>query len=521
VNDRRTYHLLRLLATATVLAGSTPALAQLGIEAYHNPQAAVSAGRLYLFAQLTGTGEDPPCVCLWSDGEGRWHRLSDVRAEYSSVIYADGRFYLFLARTVIELDAESLTKTGRVEWPFRWPVQTALVRDGVLMTFGIDGGRAYAASARLAARRAGSPAGSDEAEGRVLSEPWRWKALELEGQGKCCSVRALLVGGSVWLFWSTGDESQCEVLRSGVLEGNVVRDTATLAAQSGPVGFAVAALDDEPMVVYATLPSRLGEREETRLVYRVRGRDGWPSLSEAKAVRNPFGEQTYTLSAATLGRRVHLFLGTETRVLGATYDGEVWGPARCVLADAEWSWVVEHLLAVRVAGLAAVVVFLVSAVRARFRPRRAVIGGVEYSFASWSRRVAAGVCDLCICLVVVAALNALAGHEQLSPHRLMVALFCVELVYFSVLESHAGKTVGKRLFGLIVVSRNGGYPNWSEAARRALPRALLDSLLLMMMGVPTLLGWLGGSVLILNTRGSQRAGDLAAGTYVVREPPHH
>ena len=222
--------------------------------------------------------------------------------------------------------------------------------------------------------------------------------------------------------------------------------------------------------------------------------------------------RTRELDAATLKGKVHLFLGTRFRVLRTVYDGGRWTPPETVLADPQADWIIRHSMAVLCSLAFGLVLLVASLFRARLLPHRVEIAGIKYRLASWPQRVAAYACDLMISVAAVWLMHWLAGQTP-SAHRTMVAVFCFELFYFAVSEARSGKTIGKRLCGLIVVSRNGGYPSWSEALLRNVPRALL---VVVFLFFPPL-GWLVGSAILLNTRGSQRAGDLAAGTYVVRE----
>ena len=89
----------------------------------------------------------------------------------------------------------------------------------------------------------------------------------------------------------------------------------------------------------------------------------------------------------------------------------------------------------------------------------------------------------------------------------ILGAFVVQWLYFAVNEAmRDGQTPGKRLLG-IRVQRIGGYPiGWSEALIRNFLR-IIDGLL----------GYSVGIAVMLLTPRSQRLGDLAAGTVVVRE----
>jgi uncharacterized RDD family membrane protein YckC len=100
------------------------------------------------------------------------------------------------------------------------------------------------------------------------------------------------------------------------------------------------------------------------------------------------------------------------------------------------------------------------------------------------------------------AVNALAGIA------LVVTLVLI-WSYFILLEwLWNGQTIGKRLFGLRVISEDGSPASFSAVLVRNLVR-LVDFL-------PAFYG-LGVFVIVISPK-SQRLGDFAAGTYVVRAP---
>ena len=105
------------------------------------------------------------------------------------------------------------------------------------------------------------------------------------------------------------------------------------------------------------------------------------------------------------------------------------------------------------------------------------------------------------------------GPEVLRGLALVVGIYLIlELVltsaYFIFFETLlAGRTLGKRLTGLRVVSDTGGLIGWRASLIRNLLRAV-DSL-------PS--GYFVGLVALMLSPRSQRLGDLAAGTLVIRE----
>lgn len=109
--------------------------------------------------------------------------------------------------------------------------------------------------------------------------------------------------------------------------------------------------------------------------------------------------------------------------------------------------------------------------------------------------------------LIVQALAPVAGTMALV--LALIALFVFWWFYFALFEIlWDGQTPGKRLMGLRV-RKVGGYPiGWSEALIRNFLRILID---LFLFWIPV------GLPVMIATRRSQRIGDLAAGTVVVRE----
>ena len=105
----------------------------------------------------------------------------------------------------------------------------------------------------------------------------------------------------------------------------------------------------------------------------------------------------------------------------------------------------------------------------------------------------------------------LVGFESASPFFGITALitFAVAWSYFIVLEWLGnGQTIGKRMFGLRVIADDGAPAGFTAVLIRNLVR-VVDFL-------PSFYGF--GLLAIVVSSRSQRLGDLAAGTFVVRAP---
>jgi uncharacterized RDD family membrane protein YckC len=140
---------------------------------------------------------------------------------------------------------------------------------------------------------------------------------------------------------------------------------------------------------------------------------------------------------------------------------------------------------------------------------------LEFETAGVGSRLIPAVIDVTIQIVilwlVLVAAGALAGALVSSTVGVVlgiVLLFAVVVGYPIVCETlWRGRTVGKALFGLRVVTREGAPVRFRHAAIRGVLR-IFEVLLL--LGAPAVLA-------AMVSRDDQRLGDLAAGTIVVRE----
>lgn len=143
---------------------------------------------------------------------------------------------------------------------------------------------------------------------------------------------------------------------------------------------------------------------------------------------------------------------------------------------------------------------------------------LRYDLAAAGNRGFAAIVDFAIAsLVFVGALFAVGlgttalGGQVLTPlfGVFVLLTFLIAWSYFVLLEwLWQGQTVGKRMFGLRVI-RDDGAPAGFMAV-------LIRNLLRVVDFLPALYGL--GLVMVIASSRSQRLGDLAAGTYVVRAP---
>jgi uncharacterized RDD family membrane protein YckC len=156
------------------------------------------------------------------------------------------------------------------------------------------------------------------------------------------------------------------------------------------------------------------------------------------------------------------------------------------------------------------------ALRARGKVRRIVLpSGARVATATWSRRVAALLVDLLVIHLIGAAATVVLsvgdrGGAAAASLPAMVAIHTgVFFAYFVISEGLSGQSLGKRVLNIAVVGADGRRPPFGRVLLRNLLRPWLPLL-------PVV--YLVGSIVLLLSPTSQRAGDMLAGTYVIDVP---
>jgi len=140
-----------------------------------------------------------------------------------------------------------------------------------------------------------------------------------------------------------------------------------------------------------------------------------------------------------------------------------------------------------------------------------------------------------IALVLILVVTAAATLSEYVLAIALMGLFVFRYAYFLVLESrYHGATPGKRILGLRVVRRDGGPLDLEATLARTVLRELELTLPIALLSAPAqflgrapvwltvlALSWLAIVLLLpVLTKERVRAGDLVAGTVVVRVPRH-
>jgi uncharacterized RDD family membrane protein YckC len=165
---------------------------------------------------------------------------------------------------------------------------------------------------------------------------------------------------------------------------------------------------------------------------------------------------------------------------------------------------------------------------------------IQLELASVGDRLVAAMVDLSlmnglgVVLFILIILTGGRGRAELASAVLLVTFFLVRCFYFPIFELRwRGQTPGKRATKIRVISRTGGALTARAVVSRNLlrelelfqPLAILMAPAALAGGFPPWVGLVAGlwvvvfAVIPLVNRDHLRAGDLVAGTLVVRAPP--
>ena len=129
--------------------------------------------------------------------------------------------------------------------------------------------------------------------------------------------------------------------------------------------------------------------------------------------------------------------------------------------------------------------------------------GETIVYASWGRRVAAYVIDWIVLLIVAIA----SAWVFPDPAYFFLCFLVFPFTYFATLHALFGRTVGKRLLGMVVRRTNGDRIEAGTAVGRTLIQLIL---------VLTLVGYFVDSLWPLWSARAQALHDKAADTVVIR-----
>ena len=453
--------------------------------------------------------DEPYFVFYTKDASGEWKRGPDYRGILRALVKQKQKLWAFGpgVSDIYDLEGKWVQSTP---WIPAWQPLAAAVVDGELFVFGAE------------------PAPSDDAAGMMRAARFaenRWvnaPALALNrapiATGQLCVVPAR-DGASAQVLWIAAGKDAGEIL--------IHRETFTgtgweyLPAVPAPASVVrLAAARDDDFVLLFLKDANYGiTKKHPLLCAEVKAED----LSAARAgmlrvplnpvanLRDERMTRTHMVAASSVDGKVSLYLLSNGGLDVAPVDVGAAG-ARANVFRVSVLKRVEGGLVVWLIMAAYLVVLGFSVWRTRNWPRRIEFQDTVLQLASWKQRVGAFLVDSMLLVGVFLLIAAASGvrldlsdsFSLLAFRKYSIWLNLLGAIYFIMMESYRGQTIGKRLFGIAVVTYDLKPPKLIHVVIRNIVR-LVEHVAVAL-------------IVVLNLRTSQRIGDLFAGTFVVKLP---
>lgn len=322
----------------------------------------------------------------------------------------------------------------------------------------------------------------------------------LEERGKVCSSQLLCLDNALHLLLKNDD-----TITWYRYDGTQWNKPETF--EQGCT-FKALVLKDELMLI-----QKKGSGKHAEITFRFYRDTAW---SEPKTLTIP-GTSLITIPAAFQGRPIIFQQGFFTEKYYFLKGAQFEGPFRILkpfLFSADF-WKISAI-GVALNILFFLFLFLLSLVIRKYKLKTWSVDSREYEFASLFRRSLAKCTDILITSIPAAIPLLFALKEDLifdNPFKFMGLAFMTmglmvlgSFLYHSLLEGLWGKTMGKKLCGIVVLK--------DDFTKCTLGRGFLRNL---MRIVDSFFYYLVAAVSIAGTMKWQRLGDLVAGTVVVRD----
>jgi len=452
-------------------------------ELYRAPVLVGPVGERYLVAGETGPlVAEPGFLLSWESKDGSWSPLERIRGRYESACFFQGLLYVFFD----DGSYASYRRASYVErdlFPFDWAPASVVALGEEMLAFGGEGERVI----RVAGFREGN-----WSEGPTLAT----KAKEVE------NVQATVTGAEVVVAWQEKPADDREpggavfisTYREGqwqppqVLTLNQVRD---YALGTGPDGEAV-------LITAEHDPERRGSWR----LWEHRCRQG--TWLEPRPVDLPVPRLTgrvLDFSVASDERGPLLVVSRASALECYQQRGQSWERVEVLATGGEPGglgagvWLLLSVAALVVLGSVGVLLF------ARVGVVRPTGLHSEIAYATIAERGAAFAFDFILVFLVV-----LLFSETYEPNTTAAITFVGHVAYATLLEAYWGRTLGKKLVGIVVVTVDLEAIGLGRSALRNVAR-VIDSIPAYLIGI----------VAVMLSRRRQRLGDRLAGTVVLRE----
>lgn len=456
---------------------------------------------------------------------------AQLQGDYRSAVAVGEELWVFFPGTISVLGPGKRSTTRK--WPEPWTPSSALPAPGAA-------GRAWAFGFAPDPLPKDVPPGDRPRPGVIVGAVGaagdRWDPLP-PGPRRTRPIevmRAVAVGGTVLLFWrETGTEGAAADLYWCRFDGTAWSAVGVLVPGTGMDFFAPVAAGDRVVVFLASQ----SQREWGRIPAAVMALEGEPRRPLAFSLRDcRVHSYVFGLGACVRGDRVELYFTRDGEVDAARFDASripgtpgalpgpdgTWGEAATCGPAASVTrvslWVVAGALAFFSLLLMAIGISLLhERLRPAARPAPVL---PEEAYASPVQRGVAYALDSLLLLPAYLLLFSLVApategelQDMMRDGRIVAvalpayaACYAITILYFILCEGRYGQTVGKWSVGIQVARLDGGRITWPQSVFRNLVR-VVDG-----MYLQSLLGLL----FILSTERSQRLGDLAARTIVLR-----
>jgi uncharacterized RDD family membrane protein YckC len=329
----------------------------------------------------------------------------------------------------------------------------------------------------------------------------RFPEDEMKEKMYVCSSKILCLGNELYLFYKNDDGLFCSKY-----DGN----NWSQPDRFEDVGNYKALLFKDGILLF-----QMDFCKRKNITLRTYSNNSW---SEPKTVTVPETSLHFDLMPAVFAEKPILYQqGLFSEKYYSIDEGQVSGPFKIsssfFFSLSIWKII---LIAVLPAVIYFLLVFLISFFIGKFKLKRWRMDSKEYEFASLWRRFLANYIDTLITMAPFAAPAYFLFKQDAffdNPFRFvslflfsMVSMVLVSYFYFSLLEGIWGKTIGKKICGIVVLKDNFTKCTISKGLLRNLLR-IVDFFFYYLVGVVSMAG----------TMKWQRLGDIVAETVVVRD----
>ena len=504
----KTALLLSLLAGAQPAAGET-VKPQQDLVYFIRPEAVRTKSCTYLLLEkcLFAGGQSNSFVILQiNTGENR-KELKEFNGNYRAAAALGDQLHVFHGSNYSTYEDLQFKKSH--DWPFpNWSIKCAVGVDQVILVLCVEKENV---GDETVGKRDTAHAATRLKLAILADGEWTSAPESSDAPSEIVGVQAGYHDGGLFVV-ASGKPVAGEVpIYQCLFDGKAWTDWDEIMVLPVTGQYTLAPADDEMHLLYREEVGRI--REGRPLFDKIwKPNDGWMTTKDTRLREGLFGSSLSMVGCNAAGEPSVFMIATFTgEVTASVYQGGEWQP-QCKVGDLPPLIGRVHPLSLLINLLLNACLMMAIGISLLLRRRRSCLselGGKIVELASWRRRSAACLIDLMVIYfgfalaISLFPVSAVAQIEVIGSPVSLIPLF----VYFVVMESLRGQTLGKMLLRIAVVNRSGKRP--------AFPNILVRSLLRMfeVVFLPLL-----GLLVLVNTKKLQRLGDLLGQTYVIRVP---